>query len=437
VTRRNGQLLRRASRVKIDEHFTKLSKKWRSTKWINSNNRYRLRCTSRFEKDLKERPIAVNADHLIKYVSASSATHAIDGWSILGRAVESALRGDSYSSIHFGYYAELRAAMALLAAEGIGVFDRQHAVIDANGAVLAFPVNRNPARLATPSKAGTHQMIWPVLNYWSGLGKAGDLINSAVRPNMISMPVWLSTLGLHVPIGAVARQWLSTWGIDLAGAESDHDLRNLASYRPSEFRKPPAIPPSQLINFVEELWQLFEPSTARRFPNLERVLLRQVIGTSHPGPIGTNQLANLGMNTFEAQSWATYLASTKDPLPISLARQTERIEGAECALNVISRAALLLFVATSAVRRMLATAGFTTMDLAFWWHRHGEERTLWDTATTPLDPIDVWQDVLQSITDSKTWCAANPGSSVRAWRAATPVGILSGFDLVAIWGLVP
>ena len=35
--------------------------------------------------------------------------------------------------MHLGYYAELRAVLAIVASEGIGIFDRLHFVIDEYG----------------------------------------------------------------------------------------------------------------------------------------------------------------------------------------------------------------------------------------------------------------------------------------------------------------
>jgi hypothetical protein len=434
IRRRNGALLRKASRAKIEEHFTGLPQTWRSTKWINRNNRYRLQCTLRFETDLKTAPSTLNAQHLIKYVSESAPNHVIDGWSCLGRAVEFGLRGDTYSSIHLGYYAELRAAMGLLAAEGVGIFSRRHAIIDERGVIRPFPFSAKPNK---PALCGTHAVVWPILDHWAGLQGAVDFIDELIQPNMFSLSTWLTRLDVSVPLQAVARQWLSTWGIDLAAAESDHNLRNLASYRPSQFRKPLQADRNELIEFIEQLWRLFEPSPGRRFPNLERLLLRQVIRRSHPLRVAENKLQQLDMNSTEAQNWSAYLSNVNDPLPLRLVAKRTPIEEPKCFMRVIARAALLLFVATSASRRLLTNARFTAPDLAFWWMRHGEERCLWEAGTAPSDPLDIWQDILQSITASETWRATNTGGSLQHWRGSESREILGAFELVAIWGLVP
>ena len=61
----------------------------------------------------------INEPHFREYVAASAPTHLIDGWSYLARAIDALLRGDAPAAVHLGYYAELRAAMSLLAGGGI------------------------------------------------------------------------------------------------------------------------------------------------------------------------------------------------------------------------------------------------------------------------------------------------------------------------------
>src|SRR5687767_14472213 len=109
--------LRKASPVAIERYFQQHTGVARSSKWINKGNRYRVNCTDQYETDIKAHPPAVDHPHLTSYIAASGPCHLIDGWSFLGRSIDAALRSDSYTAIHLGYYAELRAAMAILACE--------------------------------------------------------------------------------------------------------------------------------------------------------------------------------------------------------------------------------------------------------------------------------------------------------------------------------
>lgn len=441
LKRPEKKLLRKSSRQKVEDYFVSFPEPARSEKWLYQNNRYRTRCTSRYEGDLVATPSAVVSSQVIHYVSASAPAHAIDGWSYFGRAVDATLRGDTYSAVHFAYYAELRGAMSLLASEGIGVFRDWHATIDATGAFEPFPPNAKPNPKKRP-RAPTHKVIWPMLRYWSTLPSAVNLLDELVSPHSIRLSDWLAAARAIGRTGAVAQQWLSAWGLDLKVMADDHDNRNLASYRPSEFRRAPRLDVNEIAQFVEELWRMFEPGRTRRFPSVERLLLRSALRKGRlPPPSMRNLEQQLGLSSSEAAEWSAFLSSTDDPLPLELAEKESAIEDSRCHLQILSRAALLLFVATSAARRLLTNSAYTAEGLAFWWERFGEDRGLWSIGAAPGDPLDFWADILRSLEDSDSWRLENPvgTSSLRHWRRrpGTALDDLGAFELVGIWGLMP
>lgn len=421
-------LLRKASRSKVEDHFVSLPIATRSTKWLPEWNRYRYRCTSRYEKDAKATPPVVNHHDLIGYIGASAPTHVIDGWSYLGRAVDATLRGDAYAATHFGYYAELRAAMSLLASEGIGVFRNRHPIIDDHSTTHPF------------GGRGTHSDIWPILRYWATLRRAADLLDELVRPKSIRLSAWLTTTRATIPVRAVAQHWLASWGLDLASVDDDHDCRNLASYRPSEFRRPERLDVHQQTSFVEELWQLFEPSAGRRFPNLERLLLRSARRKGTRSAPSISDVERLGLSASEASDWIAFLQRADDPSPLRLAEDRVPVEDPTCHQRIISRAALMLFVASAASRRLLSTAAYSSNDVRFWWGRHGEDRALWNIGAVPNDPQDLWADIALAIRDSTAWRASNAGRgvSLREWRRSQTAALdFGGFELAGIWALMP
>jgi hypothetical protein len=428
------KLLRRASRQKVEDYFVKLPRGVRATKWLRDSNRYRCLCTTRYDVDVRLMPPVVKHKDLTGYISASSPAHVIDGWSFLGRAVDAALRGDAYSAIHFAYYAELRAAMSLLASEGVGIFSSHHPVVDDAGSTHSFPPRSDRG-------VSTHRVVWPVLRYWATLSRAEALLDDLVNPNSIRLTSWLNALGASIPVRAVADQWLSSWGLDLAVVDDDHDSRNLASYRPSEFRRPGRLDVSHLAQFVEELWQLFEPGVGRRFPNLERLLLRNAWRKWARGTPAIHDVESLGMTNSEASDWVEFLQKSDDPLPLRLAEKRVPVEDSNCHLRIMSRAALLLFVATASGRRLLSNATYSSNDVRFWWGRHGEDRALWNIGDLPADPQDLWADIAQSINDSTAWRAQHAAGtpSLHEWRTsqASALGSFGGFELVGIWGLLP
>lgn len=107
----------------------------KANRWVSKTNRYSSNPIAKIRLDNKVRTIK-EPKHLSQYIAASSLLHATDGWSYLGRSLLSLLRGDPHRCRHLAYYAELRAAMSLLATEGIGVFRNRHFVINGPNSVL-------------------------------------------------------------------------------------------------------------------------------------------------------------------------------------------------------------------------------------------------------------------------------------------------------------
>jgi hypothetical protein len=421
--------LRKASREPVATYFQSLSSTDRRKKWLHTNNRYRLHCTHRYDCDLKAAPPTVDHAALTAYLAASGPCHVIDGWSFIGRAIDATLRGDSYTAIHLGYYAELRAAMSLLACEGVAILSRRHATVEASGTTHEF------------SKTSTHAVVWPCIKHWAGLAKANALLEASFRPANVALATWLTTLKVKVPARAIADHWLRCWGIDLAQYDQDHDARNLVSYRPSEFRPPRSDAIEKLCGFVEDLWKCFEPSEGNRFPVIERHLLRRALVAGKASmPLAADSLDPLGLQKAEAATWLAILNGHAEPIVFSEAETQSRVEDERCHLQVISRAALLLYLATAAARWHLAEAGYTRKDLEFWWARFGTFRGLWNNVDKPANPLDLWADILQLLRDNNEFITnSGAGLSLKSWRQGQcrAVEFMGAYELVAIWGLLP
>ncbi len=430
-------ILRRSSRIAIENYFVDQEQPQRALFWLPAGNRYQIRCTKTFDADVKSartpppaRPLSKHKHrHAKAYVGASSPAHIIDAWSFLGRSVDAAFRGDTYSAVHFAYYAELRAAMALLGSEGFGVFSGIHAVIG-DAATTYFP---------TTGQTGTHKLIWPVLKYWSTLSRAGDLLDTIIQPNQLPLSTWLTELNCPVRVRALGQGWLSSWGIDLVAIAEDHDARNLASYRPSEFRKPAPHGAANIAAFVSDLWSLFEPGNDRRFHSTERQLLKAAWQAGGSPPLVQAQVEQLGFTPNESIGWINFIQNAPTPLPMQFATASTAIDESTCHLRMISRAALLLFLASSSARLLLRKAGYTATDLGFWWQTHGIERGLWSQNEAPDDPLDTWADVSMALQDLSGWINANPGASVYQLRSEhrASIDMLGAFERAGIWSLLP
>ena len=230
--------LRSASRDEVEALFvSRVLRHVRREKWITATNRYRTQTISRLAHDSKN--VTIAQQHLKDYIASSCPAHAVDGWSFLGRAIDCACRGDADSARHLAYYAELRAAMSLLASEGIGIFATRHFVVDDKG-------NCHPIRKGYP----THAFVWRCLNYWAGLGRAADLVDQIVRLRGISFSEWLEAGNLRTGRGPVAQKWLRDWGLDLKQMAQDREARNEASYRPTQFRGSAALSADDVADFL-------------------------------------------------------------------------------------------------------------------------------------------------------------------------------------------
>src|ERR1022692_1923182 len=154
----------RASRGAMEVVLRQLQQYLANNTWLSPTNRYATDTIDRLRSDSAAGSQLVSAD-LVQYIAASAPVHLLDGWAFLGRAVDASLRGDPDTARHLAYYAELRAAMALLASEGLGVFDKQHFVVESS-----MP----PSMIR--SSSGTHAIVWDLLKAWCVLPKAADLI---------------------------------------------------------------------------------------------------------------------------------------------------------------------------------------------------------------------------------------------------------------------
>jgi hypothetical protein len=435
--------LRKASRDAVGAYFANLSNRDKRERWLAKRNRYRVDCTQKYQRDLAATPSTVDHRAMVAYIAASGPGHVIDGWSLLGRAVESALRSDSYAAIHLGYYAELRAAMALLASEGIGILNTRHPTIDRSGQTSTLPPqverwNKSKSKYE-PTLAGTHTVVWPCLQHWATLGRAFDLLDEIFRPANISLSDWIAKLGGKVSSRAIAANWFQSWGLDLSILDDDHESRNLASYRPSEFRLPPAVPPDDVMDYLNDLWFCFEPSGGGRFLSLEKQLLRRaLLAADVATPIPAGSLPPLGITAPEVGPWLAALNNPVVPRIFLRAEERGKVEDAVCHLQVMSRAVLLLAVATSAVRRHLFAAGYTPQHLQFWWRRYGLSRGLWDADTDPDDSTNLWADVRDGLLEIQQWRDRHgAGFSVQRFTTdnALHLRLLGALELSAIWGL--
>jgi hypothetical protein len=410
--------------------------------WLSPTNRYATDTIARIKADWGH---LVSAD-LVQYVAASAPVHLLDGWAFLGRAVDAALRGDPDTTRHLAYYAELRAAISLLATEGIGVFNYQH-----------FLIEQSMQPLQNLPSMGTHSIVWELLKSWSHLPRAASLVGQIVAVDGVSLSDWIRHFGLATgnALQPIAAQWLTAWGLDLGQFSRDHNARNVASYRPTSLvlRTPARIKDS--FKAVDDIWSALEPTAGGKFNIIDSHLLRLTIeDISKSISVNVNapsarkryvlevrrMVANAGPGGDQAgfRSFLLRRTSSKDRGILELARGTDPVWAPNHHLQVLSRAALLLRVAGGACALLLQSGGVSLSTLRFWWSEIGEARGCWDRASAPQDVTDLWADIADAMSEihSKQSGRGKCGSLLKTRRdSLTQIAVLGECERIGLWGI--
>ena len=401
-----NDFVRSASPFASEHSLRRVAKRIRQWKrWLNSRHPYRDVINALAQsKD-------IDTTKLGEYIACSAPLHLTDGWNYLSRAFDSASRGDRYSAYHLAYYAELRAAMSLLAAEGIGVFNRRHIALDAN--LLATDlVGRT-----------THQATWDFLSAWSSEhGKAIKLLD-AITLESKSLPEWLEAVGVVEPSRqVVAKDWLRAWSVDLRILSDDRARRNEMSYRPTRIRAPappPVDPRLEMVDPLIDSWTVLEPVTASGAGvALDSSLLRQAITLAVTRGWSHYKTADEAVASLEGDmSTSAYDAlSTENESAGAIFREASisNVRG-RAAGPILARGLLMLRLASASTASLLAAAEVSKADLEFWWAPLGTDLGLWADPGDVEAFSDLWTDVDDAIYETRERMAVVPtGASVHA-----------------------
>lgn len=437
-------MIRGLSRADVELTVAGLKPFLERSKWIGSTNHYGKDVIRRLRAGVPSTP--ERKRHLAQYIAASLALHANDGWSYLGRAVACILAGDSHRALHLAYYAELRAAMSLLASGGVGVFNTQHYVI--SGA------NSTSKLRAT---YGTHTIAWLALEEWSRRPASGAIFSSLIRPEGLTLDEWFQPQGGASSLAPQARAWFMQWGMDLGLASKDREARNASSYRPDGVPTTWEVGSKDGLEFVRDMWNALEPSSASSFEQIDRHILRLALErhhfsvTSRQASVTDPSYVALVNGIVAAQSLATatelrlksFLLRQSAPTDPQIFRYSAIKPGSpeSDAFAVMARAVLLLRVATGAAHLLFTRAGFDASLFGFWSQKLGEARGLWRPGTAPAALIDLWADVKDSLRDVADVEASSPEllNSFHEISMELPgsLKMFASYERVSLWGLCP
>ncbi|MBA7604625.1 hypothetical protein ES703_11751 [subsurface metagenome] len=421
-----------SDRKALIHHFTQLGICFNDGMWLPKRNRYRRDCIEKISRDTRPSR-SIRQTHMAQYIAASSLLHCLDGWGYLGRSIDCHTRGDADSARHMGYYAELRAAMSILATEGIGVFDTRHFVV----------ISPRECRELTSPRGRTHRITWIILKNWADSQISADLLGEIITPGGEILKKWLSIFGatLH-PVGI---KWLNEWGLDLKRLSEDRDARNEASYRPTRLIHRNPLNTTLAASFLYNLWDMTEPSGSSRFEKLDSHLLRLSLSNAYKGmrklPGGFQGkievlLNALSISGFDKERWKRFLMEREEAAIIREASGTVTVNHPRHHIQVISRGALLLRIATGACARLLRDCEIDRTHLEFWWRPLGEERGFWTPGAEPDYLTDLWLDVKGVLDDEPGWEDTNSSSFPDWWKSRPKeFAVLGECERIGLWGL--
>ena len=413
--------------------MSRLKKYWSTKLWLSDRNPYIRNSIKKINKDHGNKKIS-NHRQLSEYVAASAIVHCFDGWSYLGRALEAEMAGDPDAARHLGYYAELRAAMSILAGDGIGVFQNRHIIVTANQECVFL------------NYGTTHTFAWEALKAWANLQRGHDTLFQVIRPGNLPLQDWLNQFNASAHF--IASQWLQQWGLDLSRLTKDREARNLASYRPTAFTSSGPQLADNTMEAILRFWEICDPGPSGGFPVLDLHLLRRSlalvskqIGYGRGKKNNYENRLNMMLNALNPQGLSR--DQCKEFLKYSDLKNTHQIlqyadgrkdsSHPEHSKQVLARATLLLRVATGSSADLLDAAGLDfRRDLEFWWSSAPVRRRLWPEDDEPASFIDLWQDVDDAIGAVGQW----PQDYYTLWsNHAREAATLATTERAFLWGL--
>lgn len=281
LSARDRAVIRAINQADVVATFAGLERYLAADQWLGTTNRYSQNTVKRIKSDIKSGTIR-SPKNLAQYIAASCLLHGADGWSYLGMAVSALLRGDPHRSRHLAYYAELRAALSLLASQGIGIINHQHFAINAANQVVRLN-----------NQKGTHEVVWGCLEYWAKRPRSGQLFAAIVKPYGRQLGDWLFPVGGAAGVAAQVQQWFRLWGVDLKVFADDRDARNVSSYRPDGIPTSWQLDPAETFEFVRSVWESFEPSSNSIFEAIDREILRLAMESKFHSQFGLDPQANV------------------------------------------------------------------------------------------------------------------------------------------------
>lgn len=369
-----------------------------------------------------------------QYFAASCLGHTVDSWQYLGQAVRAAMEGQLAIAKHLTYYAELRAANAILARHGVLIRSSNHLLLTRKSGVVC-------------SKGrGTHTEIWPALSTWSLSGAAKDFVLRSISMWGQNSKEWLDEQSGGKDDGRTLQELLRLVGFDLKKMGTDYQRRNSASYGASMLQESTPTPvPGWFYYELSDLWGLIDPTAGSQFALLDQVvgskllnIARQLSGKvpgSKPHAIDLERIVTDVSSTQPSIAKAFILNevdSCASPILAAAMSETTPTSPLEELLGMIGRALVLARLATAASKDLIGAARVDEKgEFDVWIGRIGARGGFWasDESPSQSDLYDRAQDAMSELdahTDAVDLSTFMSGIG-RWFHPATAIG------LVAAW----
>ena len=359
--------------------------------------------------------------------------------------MKTAVRGCNGLAIHLGYYAELRAAISLLATQGIGVFGNRHFAIEDVKKIHSMSEPNQRGK-------GTHKATWRYFEWWAQQSKSTDSFGQMIRFRSRTLADWIGALPRNELWVPVARDFLMRIGLDLKHMDKDHVARNFASYRPSFGQN------SDISSFRERLLFLSEAvrsvdRTGSEF-ELDRYIVRRGVEqgfygiysalpadspSSYRAQINTMVQSMSGSDEYKQHVRDFFLRdalTSEEPMFFREATKIGALDDPSRHLQVLSRALLLLRVATGSTSKFLQNAGISFDEMEFWWKMKGIELQIWNAEVQSVDVGDNWSNVVEALDEIDEWLSTG-AESLAIWdrQLAHQVNEVTNLGRVGLIGL--
>ncbi len=382
------------------------------------------------------------ASHVSEYVAVSALHHCYDGWSYLSQALVAEASANFAVARHHSYYAELRAAMSFLAVHGIAVMHNRHAIVTTTGA----------CNTALP-RMGTHKFAWKALSLLCRHTNYCVFLD-VIQPGRNTLADWTAPL-LHGIAKHVTDKWMNDWSRNFYRDPDDRWSRNRASYSPTALLTEGPRPARQVADMLIAMWRLVEPHGADGFAVLDRSLLRQALGQlldessgDQPGLAVISEVheapnprteairrmtEGLALSGSQNRYWHDVLMADDQDTDDFVAQASMKAYDSH---QLLTRALLLLRLATGSVAELLAVSGGDARQvLSFWLNDLRMRRHLWPDNEPPEEFSDLWDDVDDSIQEIDYW-RRRGGCYYEMWRDhGDAVTTLTTTERIFLWGL--